>query len=246
VSTRTGTQQPDIALASKNDEPAPEPFKDLQDFYTRASTKTLVAIDLSVAHCTDAARGPRSFLPTGGLVPEEPQASTEAQHPERGRVVIYTEFPSLVGPVIQGLELHGLKVKSIVGKTSELERARTVNQFGTDKGADVLIISSAAMTGINLSAAHVMILLDQLFSWWDKHQIIGRINRGTQARQVIVYDLIAVGTGDVLINSIAMDKRDTLEEFVHTNPNGNGQSGFVYFFSVTIDLTCQKQRCFKH
>jgi SNF2 family DNA or RNA helicase len=227
LSTRTGTQQPELVLGHNSSSLKSEfiPFADMADYEKRASTKTKLAVELCLWHCTWTLAGARSFFPTGGLVPvsDEDMPPSDGQELERGRVVIFTEFPSLIKPIILGLELHGMKVASIIGSSTPTERARVINTFGTIHGPDVVIISTVGMTGINLSAAHVMILLDQMFSWWDKQQIIGRVNRGKQTRQVIVYDIIALQTGDVVLNAMAKDKKTMLDGFLRAGNHASGK-----------------------
>lgn len=138
-----------------------------------------------------------------------------------------------------------MRVGLITGKESDAQRAKVADSFGTADGVDVIIMSKVGSTGINLSAAHVLVLVvcrafpyqhppspvlrpptlaqDQIFSWWDKHQIIGRLNRGSQARKVIVYDLVALSTNDVVINDIARSKKDIVEAFLQAAPYGQSK-----------------------
>jgi hypothetical protein len=164
---------------------------------------------------------PNNAVSLGDITPE----------PKRGRVVVFTEFPSLVGPLERALILHNLKVRFITGETTDSDRVEVLTNFGSSDGPDVVIISTVAMVGINLSAAHVMILVDQQFSWWDKRQIIGRVNRGEQPRQVIVYDLVGLRTGDVMLNSIAMTKKDTLDAFLSSADYASSK------FIILLDFT---------
>jgi hypothetical protein len=143
----------------------------------------------------------------------------------------------------QALEVSGLKCGKLIGKTSTAQRAKLIHSFGTPAGPDVLLMSSVGATGINLAAARVVILVvrglelnhrlgpqltwawtqDQIFSWCAKEQIIGRLNRGKQLQTVIVYDLVALMTGDVALNSIARDKKGVLEAFLQKTEYGQGE-----------------------
>jgi hypothetical protein len=55
---------------------------------------------------------------------------------------------------------------------------------------------------------------DQRFSHSEKQQLMGRLNRGDQQRTVIVYDLVAADSCDVVLNCIARDKKDCVSAFL--------------------------------
>lgn len=77
----------------------------VEDVAARASMKTKVAIELSLWHLCHPNVGTRRFLPAGGLDPNQlPTAEDDGPNdPTLGpvRVVVYTDFPSLMGPLQQ-------------------------------------------------------------------------------------------------------------------------------------------------
>jgi superfamily II DNA or RNA helicase len=57
-------------------------------------------------------------------------------------------------------------------------------------------------------------LQDPLFSNQEFRQIVGRVWRYPQQRQVIVYHLLALGAADTILQQIAGNKDKLLEAFV--------------------------------
>jgi hypothetical protein len=49
-------------------------------------------------------------------------------------------------------------VQTLQGSDAIADRQRIVDNWGSEQGAQILIISSVAMTGLNLSSARIMIL----------------------------------------------------------------------------------------
>ena len=52
---------------------------------------------------------------------------------------------------------------------------------------------------------------------------MGRLNRGDQKRRVIVYDLVAADTCDVVLNGIARDKKDCISTFLSSQSYAQGE-----------------------
>jgi hypothetical protein len=59
-----------------------------------------------------------------------------------------------------------------------------------------------------------------VFSEQDKRQLRGRIWRHPQTRQCIIYDFVALQTGDVILNNIARLKKDMVEAFTCSTEYG--------------------------
>ena len=69
----------------------------------RASTKTKFAVDLVLWHLRGPQAPARAFKESGGFEDPDPPltAATETADSAPVRIVIYTDFPSLVGPVCE-------------------------------------------------------------------------------------------------------------------------------------------------
>ncbi|KAG0695737.1 P-loop containing nucleoside triphosphate hydrolase protein, partial [Suillus ampliporus] len=79
------------------------------------------------------------------------------------------------------------------------ERNEIIKKFNTDPSARVLLFSSVGAVGLNLTVASVVILFDQCWSRMLVNQIIGRAWRLGQQEVVLVYNMVALGTVDVLM-----------------------------------------------
>lgn len=58
----------------------------------------------------------------------------------------------------QALRLHGFTVQTLQGSDAIAERQGIVDEWSSKSGSHILIISSVAMTGLNLSAARILVL----------------------------------------------------------------------------------------
>jgi hypothetical protein len=107
-------------------------------------------------------------------------------------------------------------------------------------GPDILIISAVGMTGINLAAARVIILVvsspksaeilqnltvnahiqDQVFSDQEKKQLVGRIWRYPQQHVCIMYELILNNTCDEVLYNISQGKALMMESFIEGDSVG--------------------------
>lgn len=106
----------------------------------------------------------------------------------------------------------------------------------------MLIISSIGRTGLNLAFACIVILLvsckqsthpvvlltyhrcqDIPWSAQDILQIIGRVWRHGQTKEVLVYRVLALGTTDIIVSGVAMHKQHMLQGFLQ-KPDGKRES----------------------
>jgi SNF2 family DNA or RNA helicase len=140
------------------------------------------------------------------------------------------------------MELHGIKAMAIFGKHSPRQRAQTLLKFRESPQSEVLFMSNVGITGINLDCANIMIILvsslsiliytyndlfmnkDVLWSKQDDMQLVGRVWRNPQAKQVYVYRLIAMDSPDELLSQLSFSKAVMHESFMGSD------SGWSRFF----------------
>ncbi|KAJ3560425.1 hypothetical protein NP233_g10845 [Leucocoprinus birnbaumii] len=132
------------------------------------------------------------------------------------RIIIYSEFTSMA-PLLQNvLSLYSIKSLAINGAIPLEERDKRVKQlYDDDNDYRVLIFSSVGTVGLNLAVADTVIFFDQPWSAQDEQQIIGRAHRQPQKRVVKVFYLLANDSADLLMNSMARNKRDMFDAFVN-------------------------------
>jgi SNF2 family DNA or RNA helicase len=116
----------------------------------------------------------------------------------------WTSFLDLVEPALRARELAYTRLDG-----STRDRGAVVESFQAPEGPPVLLISlRAGGTGLNLTAADHVFLLDP---WWNpavEAQAADRAHRIGQERPVFVYRLVALGTVEERILALQESKRE--------------------------------------
>ncbi|KAG1718438.1 P-loop containing nucleoside triphosphate hydrolase protein, partial [Suillus lakei] len=133
------------------------------------------------------------------------------------KILVYIEFPMMAPLLLSLLKLHNIDALIIHGGHGTEERNDTVLQFHSDPKARVLIFSSVGAVGLNLTAATVVVLFDQCWSRMLVNQIIGRAWRLGQQKEVVVYNMVSLGTVDVLMLHHGEGKGNMLKQFLTAN-----------------------------
>ncbi|OCH83701.1 hypothetical protein OBBRIDRAFT_840284, partial [Obba rivulosa] len=169
---RQGAAQPRAAYAVVHGrKQLHPPFGSLEGFERRGSTKTKTMLSI-IQHHIENPGGPALQWDesTGKMSVQSGDVDMTVWPPPK--FVVYTEWLSMQDPVIDILELADIKVFQFTGKMLTPKREHLLSEFRRFTGPAVLVMSSVGMTGINLSAAHIMIFMDQLFSEQEKRQLI--------------------------------------------------------------------------
>ncbi|KAG0693276.1 hypothetical protein DFH29DRAFT_1007449 [Suillus ampliporus] len=154
--------------------------------------------------------------------PKELLNEINADHPNlmtmgTRKVLIYMEFPMMAPLIVSVLKLYNIHAMTLNGGHTVDERNEIVRKFNTDPAARVLLFSNVGAVGLNLTVANIVILFDQCWSRMLVNQIIGRAWRLGQEDTVLVYNMIALGTVDVLMLDHGEGKGKMLGEFLTTN-----------------------------
>ncbi|HEY5372191.1 MAG TPA: DEAD/DEAH box helicase [Polyangiaceae bacterium] len=132
--------------------------------------------------------------------------SLEQVAAEGHKALVFSQWTSLLDLVEPHLEKAGLKSVRLDGRTRD--RAAVVNAFQAEDGPPVMLTSlKAGGTGLNLTAADHVFLLDP---WWNpaaEDQAADRAHRIGQERPVLVYRLIAKDTVEEGILALQAKKR---------------------------------------
>lgn len=136
------------------------------------------------------------------------------------QILLFSQFTSMLDILRPRLEGMGLTTFTIQGSTPKEQRARLVKDFNAG-GAQVFLISlKAGGTGLNLTAADVVIHYDP---WWNlaaQNQATDRAHRIGQRQCVQVYKLIAKDTIEERILDL-QDKKAELLDVI------SGESGSI-------------------
>ncbi|HEY9062530.1 MAG TPA: DEAD/DEAH box helicase [Pseudobacteroides sp.] len=135
------------------------------------------------------------------------------------RILIFSQFTSMLE--IIGVELNKRKTPYFYldGSTKAEERLRMVNDYNSLEKPVFLISLKAGGTGLNLTAADVVIHFDP---WWNpsvEDQATDRAHRIGQTKAVQVFKIVAKGTIEERILELQEKKKDLISSVIHAGEN---------------------------
>lgn len=129
------------------------------------------------------------------------------------KVVVFSQYAKMINRLSERLTRRGVTHVSLTGQSTN--RGQLVKQFQEDSEIKVFLGSLlAGGTGIDLTAANVVIHFDR---WWNaakENQATDRIHRIGQQKNVQVYKLVTKGTLEERIDEIINRKKLIFERFV--------------------------------
>ncbi len=129
---------------------------------------------------------------------------------EGHKALVFSQWTSLLDRVEPVLRDAGLEFTRLDGSTRD--RAGVVDHFQSEGGPPILLVSlRAGGTGINLTAADSVFILDP---WWNpavEEQAADRAHRIGQMRPVMVYRLVATDTVEERVLALQQRKRALAE-----------------------------------
>ena len=141
---------------------------------------------------------------------------------ERRKVLVFSQFTSLLSLVRDRLDKRDVVYEYLDGKTTK--RQAKVDRFQNDPDCSMFLISlKAGGSGLNLTAAEYVFILDP---WWNpavEAQAIDRAHRIGQQNHVFAYRLIAKDTVEERILQLQASKRDLAESLISANNNIVGE-----------------------
>ena len=115
---------------------------------------------------------------------------TQAGH----KILLFSQFTSMLDVIAQRLKKQKIDYYMLTGATAKRDRMQMVSDFQKDEVKIFLISLKAGGTGLNLTAADVVIHYDP---WWNvaaQNQATDRAHRIGQKNQVTVFKLITKHT----------------------------------------------------
>jgi SNF2 family DNA or RNA helicase len=139
-------------------------------------------------------------------------------HEKREKVLIFTQFKEIIGPLATFLEgVFGAPGLILHGSTSVKHRKEAVDRFQSGEYMPFFILSlKAGGVGLNLTEANHVIHFDR---WWNpavENQATDRAFRIGQKRNVMVHKFICKGTIEEKIDALIEDKKSLVGEIVPT------------------------------
>lgn len=133
-------------------------------------------------------------------------------HASGSRPLIFSQFTSMLDIVEKEVSKLGLSSFKLTGQVKAKKRLEMVEAFNDGKQDVFLISLKAGGTGLNLTGADTVILLDL---WWNpavEDQATARAHRFGQNQNVEVIRLITKGTIEEEIYKLQAQKRDLIDQ----------------------------------
>jgi hypothetical protein len=154
---------------------------------------------------------------------DEPSAKLDVLLPqlreilaEGHKALVFSQFTSFLSLLKQHLDREGMTYLYLDGRTRD--RQEKVETFQSDPGCQLFLISlKAGGTGLNLTAADYVFLLDP---WWNpavESQAIDRAHRIGQSRPVFACRIVARNTVEEKILELQKSKRNLADAVIQAD-----------------------------
>ncbi|ACT91536.1 DEAD/DEAH box helicase [Dyadobacter fermentans] len=132
------------------------------------------------------------------------------------KILVFSQFTSMLDLIRPRLEERGIGYEYLTGQTRD--RGARVENFQTNAHVRIFLISlKAGGTGLNLTEADYVYLIDP---WWNpavENQAIDRSHRIGQQKNVIAVRLICPGTIEEKVMELQETKKDLANDLVKTD-----------------------------
>lgn len=128
------------------------------------------------------------------------------------RILLFSQFTSMFDILEKRLKKEKIRYFVLTGSTSKIKRRELVDRFQRGEAEVFLISLKAGGTGLNLTAADVVVHYDP---WWNvaaQNQATDRTHRIGQENEVTVLKLIARGTIEERILKLQEKKQDLADK----------------------------------
>ena len=128
------------------------------------------------------------------------------------KVLLFSQFTSMLERLAEQLGRAGITYYMLTGSVGKEKRMQMVESFQTDDVPVFCISLKAGGTGLNLTAADIVIHYDP---WWNvagQNQATDRAHRIGQKHVVTVYKLVSEGTIEEKIVDIQNRKKQLAEQ----------------------------------
>ncbi len=128
------------------------------------------------------------------------------------KILLFSQFTSMLELLYSAMEQEGITFYALTGATGKERRKELVEQFNRDDTSVFCISLKAGGTGLNLTAADIVIHYDP---WWNlavQNQATDRAHRIGQRNTVTVYKLVAKDTIEENIMRLQEKKRQLADQ----------------------------------
>ncbi len=138
----------------------------------------------------------------------------------RHKILIFSQFVTMLELIKEELTRLNIPFEYLDGKSSSKQRETSVENFQTNPDLRVFLISlKAGGTGLNLTAADYVYIIDP---WWNpavENQAIDRVYRIGQDKHVFAYRMICKNTVEEKILNLQAKKRKIATDIIQTDEN---------------------------
>lgn len=152
------------------------------------------------------------------------------------KILLFSQFTTMIDHLAKRLEEEKISYYMLTGSTSKEKRAQMVEDFNKDETQVFCISLKAGGTGLNLTAADIVIHFDP---WWNlavQNQATDRAHRIGQKNVVNVYKLIVKDTIEENIMKLQEKKRELADQILA----GEGLNGSSLTREELIELLSGK------
>ncbi len=136
------------------------------------------------------------------------------------KILIFSQFVKMLSIVKDELTKLNVDYEYLDGKSSTKQREKSVNNFQENEDLRVFLISlKAGGTGLNLTAADYVYIIDP---WWNpavENQAIDRCYRIGQDKKVFAYRMICKNTVEEKIMELQSKKKKIAGDIIQTDEN---------------------------
>lgn len=137
-------------------------------------------------------------------------------HSPQHKILVFSQFVSMLNLIKTELEARNIPFEYLTGKTRN--REKRVENFQNNENIRVFLISlKAGGTGLNLTEADYVYLVDP---WWNpavENQAIDRSYRIGQKKNVVAVRLICPDTIEEKIMKLQEHKRELVNDLIQTD-----------------------------
>ena len=132
--------------------------------------------------------------------------------PDTNKVVIASQFTSVIDLFDEALKKKGIDTAKITGKVSAKKREEAVKSFQQDDGPRVFLLNTiAGGVSLTLDRADDIVILDETFIPDDQEQVEDRVHRVSRDHNVTVHYVRSLGTIEERIAKLTFS-RDSLQK----------------------------------
>jgi SNF2 family DNA or RNA helicase len=139
---------------------------------------------------------------------------------EGHRALVFSQFTSFLGKAAARLDAADVPYAYLDGSTPARRRDEVIARFRGGEASVFLISLKAGGFGLNLTEADYVFLLDP---WWNpasEAQAVDRAHRIGQAKQVMVYRLVAAGTIEEKVMALKARKAELVASLLDDEGGG--------------------------